>query len=581
LPRVLDYGQHDGRLFIVTDWIDGLPLDNHCEQHRLDRKARVALLARVADAVQMLHEHGVIHRDLKPSNILVDSHGNPMIVDFGLAAILAGGDPVQTLSTEGAPLGTPAFMSPEQARGERVGTGTDGRSGVSTRSDVYSLGATAYVILTGNTPHDMECSLHEAIRRVSSEMVREPRSLDRTLPKDLASILRKACAAKPADRYESAESLAEDLRRWMTGKPVRAGSVTFWRRTVEFASVHPFVVTIALCTIIAAISITATVESVWWLRRAPSSVKKTQDGHAQLLSLVGNVLYQWGDGKHQFVQFISLVDRPSALGGGKVVLVGFSLVSDQSRLCAFDAFHPEHLLWSTPCGLNALTVPPAPRGYRKDPYFVMCDARIADVFPESPGPEIIVLHLDWRGDAGAVRIYDLAGKVLYEAWHSGHLKDSYWLGADKVLVLSGVNSEAFWRSRGHPDAPYMWPLVVMGIQPVCGERWGWITTSTLAGDLQPQWYRCVTPAELPPDDRWIPGLNQPQAAYADPDKAVTVILDDAAWIFIDGHGNPARPPLVLSTARLKGENPLLKQIGLGDLPPIQAQTTPAAIPAKK
>src|SRR5207249_3577675 len=87
LPRVLDYGAHQGRLFIVTDWIDGLPLDKYCESKGLDRRARVELLAEVADAVQMLHEHGVIHRDLKPSNILVDSHGRAMIVDFGLATL--------------------------------------------------------------------------------------------------------------------------------------------------------------------------------------------------------------------------------------------------------------------------------------------------------------------------------------------------------------------------------------------------------------------------------------------------------------------------------------------------------------
>src|SRR5204863_9833043 len=138
----------------------------------------VALLAKVADAVQTLHEHGVIHRDLKPANILIDRRGEPVLVDLGLAR--TENDLSVTLTGDG-PLGTIAFMSPEQARGEQTK--------ISTRSDVYSLGATAYLLLTGQTPHNLAVPLHEAIRRITTESGRPPHRLDSSLPKPLAAIL--------------------------------------------------------------------------------------------------------------------------------------------------------------------------------------------------------------------------------------------------------------------------------------------------------------------------------------------------------------------------------------------------------
>jgi hypothetical protein len=240
------------------------------------------------------------------------------------------------------------------------------------------------------------------------------------------------------------------------------------------------------------------------------------------------------------------------------------------------------MLWSTPFGLNALQVPPVPGGYRQDPYFVFRNARVADVFPGVPGDELLVIHLDWRADAAAVRVYDLAGKVLFEAWHFGHLSDAYWLGADSLLVLSGVNSEANWRLRGHPAAPYVWPMVVLGIRPTLGEKRGWITTSSFAGDLQPAWYRCLTPPEdIPNDARLIPELDRPQPSYADPVKTVNVVIPNAVWMFIDGKGKLAQTPVIMATMHQHEDNPAIANIGLGDLPPIQSQTTPAATPAKK
>lgn len=210
VPRVHDYGIHEGRLYITTDYIEGLTLDQHCTTNELDRRARVHLLAMLADAVQALHERGVIHRDLKPTNVIVDVCGQPVIIDLGIAHLLTE-QPGHSLTETGAPIGSPAFMAPEQARGE---------GGTSTRSDVYSLGATACFILTGKTPHETDVPLHEAVRRVAQDFPREPRRLDPTLPKPLAMVLTKALSPESNQRYATATEFAADLRRWLSGEPI-------------------------------------------------------------------------------------------------------------------------------------------------------------------------------------------------------------------------------------------------------------------------------------------------------------------------------------------------------------------------
>lgn len=132
LPRLIDSFEHEGRPCLVTEFIDGHPLGDACEAMRLSDRERVALLADVCRATHQLHERGIIHRDLKPSNVLVTDSRDVFIIDLGIARLLEH-DAFATLTHEGAPIGSPAFMSPEQASGES--------ERVSTRSDVYALGA--------------------------------------------------------------------------------------------------------------------------------------------------------------------------------------------------------------------------------------------------------------------------------------------------------------------------------------------------------------------------------------------------------------------------------------------------------
>ena len=230
VPRLHEHGMHGGQLFLAYDHIDGVPLDEYCESNTLNRRARVTLLVKVARALQSVHERGFLHRDIKPANILVDAEGRPYLIDLGLATLIDA-DPQTSLTDEGQPVGSLATMAPEQARGHR--------SEISTRTDIYSLAATACFILTGKTPHDTDAELPEVIRRVGQDPPRDSRHLDPTLPKPLVAILDRALAPRHEDRFSSVSDFADDLERWLDGRPVESQPPSWWRNRRLAIKRHP------------------------------------------------------------------------------------------------------------------------------------------------------------------------------------------------------------------------------------------------------------------------------------------------------------------------------------------------------
>ena len=177
-----------------------------------------------ADALAHAHQRGIIHRDIKPSNLLVDARGVIWVADFGLARRLA--DPSQTQFD--SLLGTPRYMSPEQARPGAI----DGRA------DVYSLGATLYELITLRPPFDGQ-SAAELIDQIKTKEPHRPRKFDPRVPLDLETILLKALAKRPDDRYANADALAEDLARFLAHEPVKARRIGPIGRAVRFARRHP------------------------------------------------------------------------------------------------------------------------------------------------------------------------------------------------------------------------------------------------------------------------------------------------------------------------------------------------------
>lgn len=210
-PHLYDYGVQDGRMFIVSEHVQGRSFNAYCRTHSPEIKECVKLLITIARKIQRLHEHGIIHRDLKPENIRIDAAGEPIIIDLGIATLIAD-DVMETLTTEGTPLDSPAFLAPEQARGEK--------KAISTRSDIYGLAATACLILTGETPHDVNAPLHESIRRIAQDAPRSLRKLMPSLPTPLARVLDRALSFEPSQRYASMSAFADDLQRWLDGYPI-------------------------------------------------------------------------------------------------------------------------------------------------------------------------------------------------------------------------------------------------------------------------------------------------------------------------------------------------------------------------
>ncbi|HEX4950403.1 MAG TPA: protein kinase, partial [Blastocatellia bacterium] len=259
IARLLDGGTTaEGQPYFVMEYIEGVPIDEYCQQQQLSVRDRLLLFRQVCAAVQYAHQHLIIHRDLKPANILVTADGTPKLLDFGIAKLLQP-DLSQSHQTQaGQTPMTPAYASPEQVRGEKL----------TTASDVYSLGVLLYELLTGRSPYRLKentlgemmrviveqeperpsllvsqytaeikrttKSAEESLETRKSSLPESPDKLRRHLTGDLDAIVLKALRKEPESRYISIEQFSADLRAYLEGMPVAARRGTFNYRAVRF-----------------------------------------------------------------------------------------------------------------------------------------------------------------------------------------------------------------------------------------------------------------------------------------------------------------------------------------------------------
>ena len=247
IARLLDGGvAADGTSFLAMEFVDGAGIAEHAQRENLGTRARVELLLQAADAVAHAQSRLVVHRDLKPSNILVGSDGRVRVLDFGIATLLDESE--EKLTGTGAQIMSPAYAAPEQVRGEAVTTATD----------VYALGGVLFELLTGREPHPQRgaspAAWLAALERESAErpstVVRRttgsvslhgetaPERVARELRGDLDTIVLAALHADPARRYAGAAQLAQDLRRWLDGRPIAARPDTAGYRLRKFVARH-------------------------------------------------------------------------------------------------------------------------------------------------------------------------------------------------------------------------------------------------------------------------------------------------------------------------------------------------------
>ena len=209
---IYDSGVAEGRMYYAMEYVHGLAVGEYLKLHKIDIPAKLRLFARICTAVSHAHQRGVVHRDLKPSNILIDSDNEPHILDFGLAKAAALGD--MTTSVSAQIIGTPAYMSPEQAAGDPTA--------IDTRSDAYSLGVVLYEMLTGQMPYDTSSAMGQVLQNIAHAEPTPPGKLHARVDSELSAIVLKALEKNKDDRYQSVDTLCSDVQRYLAGEPISA-----------------------------------------------------------------------------------------------------------------------------------------------------------------------------------------------------------------------------------------------------------------------------------------------------------------------------------------------------------------------
>lgn len=236
----------DGVWFLVCEYIKGATLEERLKSGALAACDAAQIACELADALQYAHEQGIVHRDIKPSNIILDVRGRPHVTDFGLAKRDTGD---LSVTSDGRVLGTPAYMSPEQASGSS--------HHVDARSDIYSLGVVLYEMLTGERPFHGNRRL--LLLQVLEDEPRPPRSVKPGTPRDIETICLKAMHKSPARRYQTARELGDDLRRYADGRPILARPQGALERTLRWARRYPLAVSVLAAVMLGSVS------GLWYL----------------------------------------------------------------------------------------------------------------------------------------------------------------------------------------------------------------------------------------------------------------------------------------------------------------------------
>ena len=269
---IYEVGEWEGQPFFSMKFVEGGSLSQRISNLKsgISNREAAELLVKLARAVHYAHQRGILHRDIKPGNVLLDAQGEPHLTDFGLAKLV---EKDSTLTRTMAMMGTPSYMSPEQARGDA--------KQLTTAVDVYGLGAIFYELLTGRPPFAGGTTM-ETVRQVLDKEPARPSSIKPGMNRDLETISLKCLAKEPSRRYESAEALAADLERWLRHEPIVARPVAGLERFAKWVRRRPLAAALSTITLIAVAASVAT------LIRANINIRAAQSREVKLRQVAEN-----------------------------------------------------------------------------------------------------------------------------------------------------------------------------------------------------------------------------------------------------------------------------------------------------
>jgi tetratricopeptide (TPR) repeat protein/tRNA A-37 threonylcarbamoyl transferase component Bud32 len=293
IARLIDAGTTaEGLPYFVMEYVQGVPITDFSNFHGLGLTRRIHLFLKVCEAIQFAHRNLVVHRDLKPGNILVTSEGEPKLLDFGIAKLLAGEEDAMLVTIENRQRLTPGYASPEQVRGEPI----------TTLSDVYSLGALLHHLLAGESPHRFHSphpSPTELLQVIGEQETPNASAVAKTtegqreLRGDLDNILQKALSKEPERRYSGVSALAEDLRRYLAGRPVYARAATLGYRSAKFVRRNK--VGVAAAAIVLLTLIGGIIATTWQARLARTEKARAERRFQEVRQLARAVVFDYHD----------------------------------------------------------------------------------------------------------------------------------------------------------------------------------------------------------------------------------------------------------------------------------------------
>ena len=465
--QVHEYGEASGRPFLAMEYLAGGSLgDRLKDQTRLDPKTAAGLVGTIAGAVQAAHDQGIVHRDLKPGNILFDDAGEPKVTDFGIAKRVGGDE----LTATQAVMGTPAYMAPEQAKGNTKFVGP--------QADVYSLGVILYECLTGTRPFEAPNSLSLLQMVVEDEPQRPGRRVP-GLPRDIELICVKCLHKEPERRYSRAFDLAEDLRRFQAGLSIRARPVGFPERAWRWCRRNPAVA--GLLTAVAASLVAGLVGILHFAYRAEANADRAwknavdADEHAarsrdnadklreSLLRqqiAAGSYFLEAGDRSRALWRYTRAWDLDEKGRGEEShrLRLGFTLRAGPQLVGA--CFHDRPVLDAAfdPTGKVVLTRTDEPRAYLWDPFAgrliappLAHDAEVCAALFSPDGRTVATGSAD-----GALRLWDARTGSLVRKIPQGSPVNflAYSPDGSVVAVALAKGGVRFWKpDDGRPGAP--------------------------------------------------------------------------------------------------------------------------------